>query len=1151
MLRRVIVQMSSMSNLKASLLIVDEDLGFASNAKQILETLGLNVSLGDPSNMDSLRGQAPDLMIIAAELPKSGSTGFSWCNRLRKEKSFIDTRILITSDGSSEEALSHHTQIPERADAYANKPISDDELRREVIALLTDEYIQSEDEDSVAFISDEEVLEVEADISSMPPPLPEFEIDSWQAMNFDEMIRDRCELQSPTPPKQPNPDARMDYLRARVRFLEERDKATRSAWELIQEQGKDMERQAAASRFAAQRQYETLVETKKHLANQIEKYSQFNQKVSAVFEAKDLQEATLSSQLEQKNTELQRRQNVIAHLEEQLEQAKKKQAQLNQELADEAEQHKTETKQAAQQHDETMAQASQAHNEEIANLEDQHQQALEKQAQDHDEQRQEIMQQHEANQAELESEYSNNALLMETEHTGLILELTNERELMLSELEAAARNELEQLALNHRQDTQEANFLALENLRESKEHYESQILISQTRTEQLHREILTLRESLDDRESQNVVLRQSQKEQGQSNLLFVIENEQLRQQLASQEQQLRNNTSELGDLREQNQERQNQIGELEVELSERYLELEDLQSEISMVEAKQEDRLEQQKSSEKKWKEAEGQNARLDAQIQTLSTQLNASKDKLKQTEDALHKAEEEATTVPQLEQELYELTQNLSKQSQIREKLEEGSLNLKIQLGHSKAAREQLEAEAAKSDSELQNLQELYAREKEEKNTALRDKEDLILELRREQEEQNLDSQKMKAQLLDSDSKLEELGSRFDELQLGFDDQEAALEQAKLDYEQVLKEKADLTKKSENAIAALDAIKAEYKSSASELEGEISDTQESLFAQLEQIASLRSALEELEGERTQLKAENTTVSARLNGAIKRIDELEGHLLESETRAQQTSLELEEAMAERNHARAELAQSSIEAPDTEKPMKVIQAKEKAPIVEKSGSQKLNRVLRQAERAIERELDRRTGSNEVSGIDALPTRLEESAIKTTTEADLPEAYFATLEKYRSRASSGPEDYVYLGSDDASIIEIDDDQAEEEDDDTNVHLGEAGIQNTELESAMGIQSPVEEDTSPFGELMSSLGSVPAQQHFVRPHIEDPIAALQALEYSTGQIESHRNEDPFVHISELPWKALRGSSDTKERSDSNEERKTTDVLHVDELD
>jgi hypothetical protein len=132
-----------------------------------------------------------------------------------------------------------------------------------------------------------------------------------------------------------------------------------------------------------------------------------------------------------------------------------------------------------------------------------------------------------------------------------------------------------------------------------------------------------------------------------------------------------------------------------------------------------------------------------------------------------------------------------------------------------------------------------------------------------------------------------------------------------------------------------------------------------------------------------------------------------------------------------------------------------------------------------------------------------------------------------------------------------MEIDGHYIHEEEDDTNVYLGEAGIQNTELESAMGIQEPNEEDTSPFGELMSSLGDVPAKNHFVRPHIEDPIAALQALEYSTGQIASSRKEDPFVHISELPWKTLNRDVTGQKVGESNEERRTTDVLHVDELD
>jgi hypothetical protein len=1175
------MQMPSLMDSSTSLIIVDEDLGFAANAKQILEPLGIDVALSDADDIENFRDLAPQLVIISAELPQSGASGFSLCNRLRREEVFAETKILITSDGSSQEALSHHVKIPERADAYTHKPISDEQLRREVLALLSDTYIPDEDEDSVAFIADDEVLEVEPAHLSSPPPLPEFNVQPWQAMHFDEMVRQRCQLEVPRPSTQPDPDARMSYLRDRVRFLEERDKATRVAWDLIQDQGKEMERQAAAARFAAQRQHQTLVETQERLLAEKDKFARFNDKVSVIFDAKDTEEATLKAQLEKKNQDLKRRQNIVEHLQEQLENS------ARQHLEDENLHEELRTQMADQAKDYEEKQQVEAQN---------HQQDKESQNADHAEALTDLSQKHADETTELKADFDNQALLMETEHTGLILEITREREDMVAALQKDENDKRALEAKAHEKHKRELIFMAKEELQSVHERSEERAAVFDALSVQLQH---TKRMLQDENESLCSNIRVLEENQAQARVergLQAVEISQghielqdVRNRLETAQSRLETARIENEDHIKRDEERRENVSQLAQELSDLYLELEDLQSGFSLLEVRYTEATGKLKVTENEKRDAGIAQAKFEAQNQTLHAQNLNLKERHKETEETLRVQAQKADQVEGLEKKLDDAHSAIEQVTSEKEAAEHEKRQTKIALEQSQEAEEQSDKDRQTLQEEMEALRKAQAdsaqraielteerEQDEEKNTLLRQQlDELNLQLEHQTEEleqaesSNRQFDEASAQLeADSQTAKEEMLTLTEALEkaqnanLQLNESSAELEAESLAAKQEILTLTEALEKAQNANLQLKKSSAELETeslaakqeiltlteahnrNAGELEGEISDTQDSLYAQLEQVKNLQQALQEADNVRTALEAEGNTSAARLKSAIERIDQLEIHLFESETAGHGMRQRLGEAVAERNQARAELALRDSQVPDTEKPQRLSQ--------EKHGKSKKNMILQpvdqglqNAKEAVEPQVHRLEEEDPNAQIALLPTRQEENDLQTTTEADLPEEYFRSLEKYRSQPSISEPDMLYL--DDAAIIEIDA-VDNEEDDDTNIHLGDAGIHCTELESAMGIQAPVEEDTRPFGQVMSAPSDGPLN-NALGSQGQDALAALEALEYTAGTIDSPRDADPFVHLSELPRRNSQRQSSGTHPAEGQEERKTTDVLHVDE--
>lgn len=125
--------------------------------------------------MAALSEQAPHLCIISAELPKM--SGFSVCNRIKKDETSSRSAVVITSSESNDETFDQHKRLRTRAEAYVHKPMDASELATRSLALLELEL------DAAEFHADDDVTDVIA--KGARPSMRGFNIDLNPDMTSD------------------------------------------------------------------------------------------------------------------------------------------------------------------------------------------------------------------------------------------------------------------------------------------------------------------------------------------------------------------------------------------------------------------------------------------------------------------------------------------------------------------------------------------------------------------------------------------------------------------------------------------------------------------------------------------------------------------------------------------------------------------------------------------------------------------------------------------------------------------------------------------------------------------------------------------------------------------------------------------------------
>ncbi|MEO1170771.1 MAG: response regulator, partial [Myxococcota bacterium] len=119
-----------------SVLVIDSESAVAEELKSDLEGRGVSAHVtGDGSEgLEFARQNKPKLIVLCVELTRG--SGYSVCNKLKKDSQLATIPLILTSSQATEETFEQHKKLRTRAEAYLKKP-----FRFEQIADLMQEYI--------------------------------------------------------------------------------------------------------------------------------------------------------------------------------------------------------------------------------------------------------------------------------------------------------------------------------------------------------------------------------------------------------------------------------------------------------------------------------------------------------------------------------------------------------------------------------------------------------------------------------------------------------------------------------------------------------------------------------------------------------------------------------------------------------------------------------------------------------------------------------------------------------------------------------------------------------------------------------------------------------------------------------------------------
>ncbi len=108
--------------------MIDMEVALAQAVQQALQQRGVAVSLlaDGQEALAALRSNRPDAIILSVELGKL--SGYSICNRLKKDPVLSLIPLILTSSQATAETFEQHSRLKTRAEAYISKPYSMDAL---------------------------------------------------------------------------------------------------------------------------------------------------------------------------------------------------------------------------------------------------------------------------------------------------------------------------------------------------------------------------------------------------------------------------------------------------------------------------------------------------------------------------------------------------------------------------------------------------------------------------------------------------------------------------------------------------------------------------------------------------------------------------------------------------------------------------------------------------------------------------------------------------------------------------------------------------------------------------------------------------------------------------------------------------------------
>ncbi len=122
--------------MQKNVLLIESDTNFARAMSSALESRGFSVrtSSDGKEGFELARALHPDCVVLCVELP--GLSGYSWCNRLKKDGDLKGIPLVITSSEATPETFDQHRKLKTRAEDYLLKPFPPETLVDRVGALV-------------------------------------------------------------------------------------------------------------------------------------------------------------------------------------------------------------------------------------------------------------------------------------------------------------------------------------------------------------------------------------------------------------------------------------------------------------------------------------------------------------------------------------------------------------------------------------------------------------------------------------------------------------------------------------------------------------------------------------------------------------------------------------------------------------------------------------------------------------------------------------------------------------------------------------------------------------------------------------------------------------------------------------------------------
>ena len=120
----------------SGILFIDAEQPFADQTASALRGRGFNVTLMDDGKegLDVAAADRPDLIVLCVELPKM--SGYSLCNKLKKDNDLKGIPLIITSKEATPETFAQHKKLKTRAEDYLIKPFSEADLMEKIGGLI-------------------------------------------------------------------------------------------------------------------------------------------------------------------------------------------------------------------------------------------------------------------------------------------------------------------------------------------------------------------------------------------------------------------------------------------------------------------------------------------------------------------------------------------------------------------------------------------------------------------------------------------------------------------------------------------------------------------------------------------------------------------------------------------------------------------------------------------------------------------------------------------------------------------------------------------------------------------------------------------------------------------------------------------------------